>query len=187
MATVAVTLKVSEDKYAILTMPEFIKVFGILGSFSETLCREQFVNCNEERAYTIAELADTLMQNEYKEDLVELKSKQRKLVDESDYEYDYGQVVMYRESNSESWMPTFYLGASVVEGTLFHHCVSPDYIEQYMLDKPFLVKSYLHVRKVHAVDKEIATVYTDLEVGTKHEDYVYRLMYAPIKEVQYGI
>lgn len=187
MATIAVTLKVSEDKYVILTMPEFIKVFGILGSFSETLCQEQFLNCDDGRVYTIAELVDTLMQNEYKEDLVKLKSKQRKLGDESDYEYDYGQVVMYRESNSESWVPTFYLGASVVEGMLFHYCVSPDYIEQYMSDEPFLAKSYMHVRKVYSVDKEIATLYTGLEVGTNHEDYVYRLMYEPIKEVQYGV
>jgi hypothetical protein len=186
MATIAVSLKVSENRYAILTMPEFIKVFGILGGFSDSSCQEQFMNCSDNKTYTIAELVDILAQNKYKEDLVKLKSTQRKIIDEP-YEYDYGQVVMCRESNSESWVPTFYLGASVVEGMLFHYCVSPDYIEQYMSDEPFLAKSYMHVRKVYSVDKEIATLYTGLEVGTNHEDYVYRLMYEPIKEVQYGI
>lgn len=186
MATIAVTFKISENKYTILTMPEFIKVFDIIGGFSEELCKEQFMDCNDEATYTIADIVDMLMQKEDKKELFELKAKQKKLIDEP-YAYNYGQVVMCREAEDDDWFPVFYLGASVIDGKLFHNCVAPDYVESYMEADLFLANTYTHVRKVYCVDQDIASLYYDLEIGTSHKDYLYRLMYEFIKESTYGI
>lgn len=176
-----ITLTLTEDKDSELSLPELQRMFSVL--------EEHYSNMVVEKAFEsmlkvhtpysfddiVAEM-EAIKEQDINDTIACLKKESKACIALSDNNFEYGTIVMARNTVSEDWRAIVFISKFSRNHPEWCIGVPESYYHEFSNDEPVELKVYKQVREVHSVDRQLADVYDNMGVYWDDDDYTFMEM-----------